>query len=500
MPKPVRLNIPIEAILKRLKGQSILSGATPDMLNRFDSAVQTTGMPPGLRELAARRYMEPQTPTGGASLTPLPMQNPFAPSPEIEMLQNRNILPQPGGIQGELFPLTQVITPPEDPIRGLREKIKKGTEKKPEKYSKEQLRALVERVLNRQVAPAERLGGIERQQAMQTIMAQGIPTETVGMTNLMDLGRTPVTGSPMPTAAVPGGRGLRMPVEEARVLALQNPERFQPGGMTNFMFNPVKEAYSVLPGAAEDIIGGIGLRNIKYEPLWTAPMRSAMEHLGKAEKEAAGYALPKPANVTISIAQGFKVFNNLLRKDRNLLAQWDEIYQTALDTKPHIVQGMDPKEYFVETFSKMLMNRGRWQKNLAQEFKFIGGLGDKMRALIAPEAQLAERVKTKMKIPEEKEKTGFGKPVVQKESSGPSLESTARRNELERSQQSKTFKKFLDNLLKEFNKRGKKPTPMDIKVRWQEYLDSFKKGGEGTTKGLPPLALGAIGGAYGMGD
>lgn len=502
MPKPVRLNIPIEAILKRLKGQSILS-TSPEVSNRFGAAMETTGIPPSLRELASKRYMEPQTPTGGASLTPLPMRNPFAIPPEIEMLQNRNILPQPGGIQGELFNPTQVITPPEEPIRGLAEKIKgkeKGT--KVEKPSKEQLKALIERVLNRQVSPPERLGGQEREQAMKMIIEQGAPSSTLGMTNLRDMGRTPVTGAPMPEVAVPGGRALRMPVEEARVLALQNPERFEPGGMTNFMFNPMKETFDVPPGSPEDIIGGIGLRQIKYEPLWTAPMKQAMEHLGKAEKEASGYALPKPANVTISIAQGFKIYNNILKKGSSLGRVWDEIYQKALDTKPQLVAGMDPKEYFVETYSKMVMNRGRWQKSFPEEFRFIGGLGEQMRKLIAPEAQLAERVKTKMSIPEEGQKTSFQEQPVEKvgrELTGPGVESVGRRNELERSMQSKAFKKFFDQILRESNKKGQKLTPQMVKAKWADFLNNFQKDIK-SVKGLPPIALAGIGGAYGVGD
>lgn len=477
--KEPQMQIPLEALLQRLGGQSALQGLGPQGLSNFDNMI-AMGRFPGLRGIATPEAMRP--PIG----PPQPVMTP--PTPEF-----KSPFSAPEGLQGELFNPTEVITPPVEQIRGLSERVKTPRKERAEAPSKAQLKALVERLLNRKIGPNEELLGDERSKAMQVIMEQGTPSSTLGMTNLKDIGRTPVTGAPMPTTPLPEGRALRLPVEDARVLALQNPQRFEPGGMTNFMFNPMKETFKTPPGSPEDIVGGIGLRRVKYEPLWTAPMKQAQEFLGRAEKEAAGYAIPKPANLQIATAQGFKIYNQLLRKGTSLGRVWEDLYTKALDDKPHIVGTLNSKEYFVECYQKMSMNRGRWQKNFAKEFKFIGEMGEQMRKLIAPEAQLAERVKTPMPVPEEGEKISFAKNPA-KDLTGVKGEAGLR--ELKRSEESKTFKKFLEKLIREFARSNKKLTPMEIKTRWEEYLNTFKT----ASKGLPPLALMGIGGAYDMGS
>ena len=443
-----------------------------------------------LQKLVASRVGGPSPmPQGGIppmpGMTPAPMQEPVIPSMFQRTLQQEQGLPP--DIYNAIEPTGSMISPE----RGLpKPKIFPGS--KAEAPSKAQLKALVERLLGRQVAPTEKLGGEERNRAIQEIMNQGQPQTTTPFTNLMDVGRSSVTG--MPVTNTPGGRALRLPVEDARVLALQNPERFQPGGFSNYGAQPVKSIMDVPPGSPEDIIGGIGLQKQKFEPLYTPAMKKAMEHLGKAETEASGYALPKPANVVIATAQGFKIFDNLLKKG-TLARQWDEIYQNAVDTKPHIVGTLSPQEYFVEAYQKMTMARGKFQPRFKDEFRFIGGLGQQMRSLIAPEAQLAEKVKTPMEVPKEGEKTSFQKSMPEGSLTGPGIPGESRKNELVRSQESKTFKKFFDGLIKEAVKAKKTLTPEEIKTKWQEYLNQGKSGVKGA---LPPLTLGGIG--YGMGS
>lgn len=490
MPRiPRNIKPPLQGILQKLGDpMSILKG-NPEVVNRFDAAMGTTGIPPSMRELSAKRFLQPGMGPPQPVMTPAPMQAPMIPS----MFQ-QSLAASPEPVMGP--EVGQFI----NPERGVYNPPVKFKGTKAQAPTKAQLKVLVERLLGRQVAPTERLQGDERLKAMKEILGSGMAPTPVPFTNLLDTGRSPVTG--MPVTNTPGGRALRLPVEDARVIALQNPERFKPGGFTNFGAGSLREAVEVPPGAPEDIIGGIGLQKKVFEPLYTSSMKQAIEHLGKAETKAAGYALPKPANVVIATAQGFKLFNKLLRKGTVLGRQWDEIYQNALDAKPHVVGTLSPQEYFVEVYQKMTMARPKFQSRFKEEFKFIGELGEQVRKIIAPEAQLAERVKTPMAIPEEGAKTSFQKTQLEsagQELTGPGIEAQGRVNELEKSRQnSKTFKKFLDGLVKESVKNKRTLTPMEIRVKWAEFLDSFKKDLKSVKGALPPLTLGGIG--YGMGS
>lgn len=425
-----------------------------------------------------------------APIPPQPMMTPPPPTPNIPSQAIPNILsgpePQMGPeVGGIMNPERGLPTPPAN-ITGLT-----GGRGKPEAPSKAQLRVLVERLLGRQVGINERLAGEERTKAAQEIIGKGVPEQTESFTNLIDQTRGEVAGVPLTN--IPGGRAMRLPIEDARILALQNPDRFRPGGLSNAGMPPTKEIFETPPGSPEDIIGGLGLKGKRFEPLLTPSMRRADEFLNKGEIEKAGYALPKPGNLRIATSQAFKVYHGLLKKGP-LAGQWKAVFDNALEEKPKLVGNSDDKDYFIEVFQKYAMNRPKFEGRFKDEFKFIDSMGKRLEKVIAPEAQLAEKIKTPMPIPVEGELTSFQKNPLPSLMTGPGLKNESAKNELKKSvENSKTFAKFFDAYSKA-HKGGF--TPQDLKVAWQEYLNTKELPVKGKTTvepeavTYPPLIIG----------
>lgn len=308
----------IQDLIRRIGMNAI---RTPEAGNFLENVMTTRGRPPSLRELAIKKLQEPGAFEGEASITPRPQ--PFGVTPPEELLMNKGLMPSPS--QGELFNIGQFETPSvPPPVRGTTTPVtledmptsvvktlsdilhpgkkidKKGTKAEPP--SKEQLQALIKRVLGRELGEKEVVRGEELQKVSQALMKEQ-PPETRRFTYMQDL------------EDVKGGepRKVLMPLEEAENLFINEPGKYQ--SSVTYGAPSIKEVSPVELGSPEDILGGIGYSGKTISPL----SKKLVKAVEKVREQTPSLTEESPRKLT-------DVQKNILTDTLEAEAVWNKLF------------------------------------------------------------------------------------------------------------------------------------------------------------------------------
>jgi len=399
------------------------------------------------------------------AMPPMPMENPF----KKAMMPN---FEQQIGSQGDLFPKMLEYQPQIEQAKGWQ------PASKAERISKAQVKALVERILNRQVPAGEMLKGPEREMAMRAIMEKGRPFEVENLSGILD----EETGDTM-----------RMAPEMARDLILQQPGKFS--AKSSFQTPRVKNVYAAEPGSEQDIIGGIGYKSQEFKHPFSGAEREAMKYMEGREEFVKPEGKP---NMLLALAKGNSVYGKVLKKGSAERRGWEEVYDAAKEAGK--AGDLDIKSYFLECYQKLTLNRKGFFKRFQPEFKFIENLGMTGEEAGATEASALESIKTKKPTPARPERavnTTVGMKLASEANKTNMFKNEVEVREFLRSMKSSpTYKKAVEQAIYELSKQGGEATTADFMNRVKEilYAGGKKPGGE-VSGMLPPLVLGGAGGA-----
>ena len=292
------------------------------------------------------------------------------------------------------------------------------------KYSKEQIRKNIEKLLGRSVGAEEALQGPERQRALQGLMqesrAGNVPVSQ--MVEFEDYGLNPQN-------VVPGTqRTVRMPQQDFLRNYLLNPQRFSrspeitqevpyAGEVAPRMFGPGKTSSlrsappvyaveSTTPGGPEDIIGG--LKALQYRFGKSALPKSIRDAYARVSESA---SLDKLSAAT-EAGEAWDALKGLKVGDKKLKNIWEEIYNDSMETlypaegptKVHgvirrlkgepslgikgeeassvkfpktVSEGKPSQEaHFKDTYFKYKTDPGKWYRKYEREFDFFGDIED----------------------------------------------------------------------------------------------------------------------------